>query len=253
MSSWTPPQLTFLKNPTYLNIYYNCTGANTSPQQKATLWTFSNNKLLIKTQTPSDQKLRTGRGLKLNLETLNSWLQTQSRRNPNHTKNRNAKEEKKVEIQRKSDRKAVIDTIIKLNEKRHRIKQVQVQEKIIHKKRLQYFIGRGAEVHYSPPLWQKCPSYLSVGQNCALKIELTSSCSDCTSLLRTLSRAMVPDRPGRSQVAGCNMLSLHPLQGLIGVEESPLSLWHQAHPLTAARGSPVPCHQNRHRCENENN
>lgn len=44
------------KNPnSNLNIYNNCTGANSSPRQKATLWTFSNNKLWIKTQTPSDQ------------------------------------------------------------------------------------------------------------------------------------------------------------------------------------------------------
>ncbi len=133
--------------------------------------------------------------------------------------------------------------------KRHRIKQVQVQEKIIHKKRRQYFIGRGAEVHYSPPLWTKCPSYLSVsaGQKCALKIHLTSSCSDSTGPIWTFPPAasLIPDRRS-PQVAGCDTLWLHLLQGLMGVEESPMLLRRWACPLTAARGSPVPCHQNHH-------
>lgn len=36
--------------------------------------------------------------------------------------------------------------------KRRRMKQVRVEERMIDRKRLQYFIGLGKGIHYSPPL-----------------------------------------------------------------------------------------------------
>ena len=64
---------------------------------------------------------------------------------------------------------------------RRRIKQVRVQEKIIHKNRLQYFIGRGEGGGVEggglkSVIALRCdriiPSYLLLaGQNCALNIQ----------------------------------------------------------------------------------
>lgn len=109
------------------------------------------------------------------------------------------KKRETVEIQRKSERKAVKDTFIKRKweENRHRIKQVQVQEKIIHKKRLQYFIGRGAQVHYSPPLWQK--SFHHICQQAGIVCS-RFSCSDSTGPIWSTPPAasLVPDRRRRS-------------------------------------------------------
>lgn len=84
------------------------------PWTKATLWTLSNDTLLIKTQNTIRSKLRTGRGLKLNFGDTELMTSNTKQAQSKPHQNRNAKEEKKVEIQRKSERKAVKeDTFIK--------------------------------------------------------------------------------------------------------------------------------------------
>lgn len=115
-----------------------------------------------------------------------------------------------------------------MGRKRDRIKQVQVQEKIIHKKRLQYFIGRGAEVRYSPLLWPKKKKKVHhICQQARIvhsKIQLTSCCCDSAGLIRTF---WVADRRRTSRVAGCRHPGpppFTPLQGLMGAEDvAPMS------------------------------
>lgn len=120
---------------------------------------------------------------------------------------------------------------MKWEEKRRRIKQVQVQEKIFHKKRLQYFIGwgaRGAEVHYSPLLWQK--SFHHICQQARIVRSRFSWLPLLVTLVwsgRCLRQHHWSDRHrrgGRRSQVGVKMLSLCPLQGLTRVEESQMQL-----------------------------
>lgn len=136
---------------------------------------------------------------------------------------------------------------MKLGKKRHRIKHVQVQEKIIHKERLQYFIEGWAEVHHSPPLWQKSISSVSRSE-----LYTQDSVDFLLQWLRrsdlnppppppthpTPAASLVPDRQRRSQVAGCN----------VAVTPSPARP-HRS--WGVADASPVLFHHNRHRYEKE--